>query len=86
MKRHSNLYMEICGSMSNTLEMEEIVSLAGEDKVIFGSDMINLDARYDFGRVVFSTLDDEVKKKYYQKTFFLCFILQRWGISFPIRL
>ena len=48
--------------------------------------MINLDPRYDFGRVVFSTLDDEVKKKILSKTFFLCFILQRWGISFPIRL
>lgn len=83
MKRHSNLYMEICGSMSNTLEMEEIVSLAGEDRVIFGSDMINLDPRYDFGRVVFSTLDDDVKKKILSKNFLSLLHTSKMGNILP---
>jgi predicted TIM-barrel fold metal-dependent hydrolase len=63
MKDYSNLYMEICGSLYNQYSMEEIVGLAGEDRVIFGTDLINLDPRFDLGRVIFSTLSDSVKKK-----------------------
>jgi predicted TIM-barrel fold metal-dependent hydrolase len=40
-----------------------LVAIAGEDRVIYGSDLINLDPRYDFGRVVFSPLPDGVKRK-----------------------
>lgn len=63
MKRCPNLYMEICGSLSNPLAMEDLVEIAGEDRVIYGSDLINLDVRYDFGRVAFSPLSDPIKKK-----------------------
>ena len=63
MARCPNLFMEICGSLINSLAMEDLVEMAGEDRVIYGSDMINLDPRYDFGRVVFSPLKDTVKKK-----------------------
>lgn len=63
MKQYPNLYMEICGSLYNQYSMEEIVGLAGEDRVIFGTDLINLDPRFDLGRVIFSTLSDSVKKK-----------------------
>ena len=62
-RRQPNLYMEICGSLVNPLSIEDLVDLTGEDRVIFGSDQINLDPRYDFGRVIFSTLPDAVKKK-----------------------
>jgi predicted TIM-barrel fold metal-dependent hydrolase len=63
MKQYPNLYMEICGSLYNQYSMEEIVEKAGEDRVIFGTDLINLDPRFDLGRVIFSTLSDAVKKK-----------------------
>lgn len=63
MKRQSNIYMDICGSFLNTLSMEDFVELVGENRIIYGSDLINLDVRYDFGRVVLSPLSDEVKKK-----------------------
>lgn len=63
MESQPNLYMEICGSLVNPLAIEDLVALAGEDRVVFGSDQINLDPRYDFGRVVFSPLSDYVKKK-----------------------
>ena len=63
MERCPNLYMETCGSLINSLAMEDFVDMVGEDRVIYGSDMINLDPRYDFGRVVFSPLQDKVKKK-----------------------
>lgn len=63
MKDVPNLYMEICGSLVNPLGVEDLVALAGEDRVIYGSDLINLDVRYDFGRVVFSPLPDAQKQK-----------------------
>jgi len=69
MGTYPNLYMEICGSLYNSYSIEELVAFAGEDRVIFGSDQINLDPRYDFGRVVFSTLDDRVKKKILAENF-----------------
>lgn len=69
METYPNLYMEICGSLYNRYTMEQLVELAGEDRVIYGSDLINLDPRYDFGRVVFSTLDDRIKKKILAENF-----------------
>lgn len=62
-QRQANLFMEICGSLINPLAIEDLVELAGEDRVVYGSDLINLDPRYDFGRVVFSPLPDSVKRK-----------------------
>ncbi len=69
MKDYPNLYMEICGSLYNQYSMEDYVSLAGEDRVIFGTDQINLDPRFDLGQVIFSTLSDEVKKKILAENF-----------------
>jgi len=69
MSIYPNLYMEICGSLFNQYSMEQLVELASEDRVIYGSDLINLDPRYDFGRVVFSTLDDRIKKKILAENF-----------------
>jgi len=60
---HPNAYMEICGSLGNQLPMETLVDLVGEDKIIFGTDAINLDPKYEMGKVAFSTLSDETKKK-----------------------
>lgn len=69
MSVYPNLYMDICGSLYNRYSMEEMVELAGEDRVIYGSDLINLDPRYDLGRVVFSILDDRVKRKLLAENF-----------------
>jgi predicted TIM-barrel fold metal-dependent hydrolase len=55
--------MEICGSLDNALPLEAIVELVGEDKVIFGTDAINLDPKYELGKVAFAPLSDETKKK-----------------------
>ncbi len=63
MKRVPNITMEICGSLLNPLGIEDLVDLVGEDRIVYGSDLINLDVRYDFGRVVFSPLTDTIKKK-----------------------
>jgi uncharacterized protein len=69
MKAHPNLFMELSGSLYNTMSVEDLVVLVGEDRLIYGSDMINLDPRYDFGRVVLSTLSDDIKKKILAKNF-----------------
>ena len=60
---HENAYMEICGSLDNALPLEAIVEMVGEDKVIFGTDAINVDPKYELGKVAFAPLRDEVKKK-----------------------
>ena len=39
------------------------MDMVGEDKVIFGTDAINLDPKYELGKVAFSTLSDDTKKK-----------------------
>ncbi len=62
-KDYENAYMELCGSLYNSLSVEEMADITGEDKFIYGSDMIDLDPRYDFGRVVLSVLSDDIKKK-----------------------
>lgn len=66
---HENAYLEICGSMDNQLPMEAMVELVGEDKVIFGTDAINLDPKYEIGKVALSPLSDAVKKKIFADNF-----------------
>ncbi len=63
MRELPNVWMELCGSLNNTLGVAEMAELTGEDRLVFGSDMTDLDVRYDFGRVALSPLPDEVKKK-----------------------
>lgn len=66
---HANAYMELCGSLNNSLGVEEIVDLVGEDKVIFGTDAINLDPKYELGKVALSPLSDSVKKKIFAENY-----------------
>lgn len=66
---HENAYMEICGSLDNALPMEAIVDMVGEDKVIFGTDAINLDPKYELGKVAFSTLEDRVKRMIFAQNY-----------------
>ena len=66
---HENAYLEICGSMDNQLPMEAMVELVGEDKVLFGTDAINLDPKYEIGKVALSPLSDEAKKKIFAENY-----------------
>ena len=66
---HENAYMEICGSLDNAIPVEAIVELAGEDKVIFGTDAINLDPKYELGKVAFAPLTDGAKKKIFAENY-----------------
>ena len=60
---HENAYMELCGSLYNRLTVDEIAELVGADRVIFGTDGIDLDPKYELGKVAFSPMEDEVKKR-----------------------
>lgn len=64
-----NAYMELCGSVDNSLGVEQIVALVGEDKVIFGTDAINLDPKYELGKVALSPISDAVKKKIFAENY-----------------
>jgi len=66
---YENAYMELCGSLHNRLPVEAIVELCGEDKVIFGTDLINLDPKYELGRVMFADMSDAVKEKVFALNF-----------------
>ena len=68
-QNHENAYMELCGSLYNQMPVEQIAELVGVEKVIFGTDCIDLDPKYDFGRVAFSPMDDEAKKKIFAENY-----------------
>lgn len=68
---HENAYMEICGSLDNSLPVEAIVDMVGEDKVIFGTDAINLDPKYELGKVAFAPLTDSIKEKIFAKNYII---------------
>ena len=68
-KEYPNAYLELCGSLENNYGVEDIVALAGEDGVIFGTDQINLDPKYELGRVAFAPIEDRVKEKIFAKNF-----------------
>ena len=62
MQNYENVSMELCGSLFNTYAVEDLAQLVGVDRLVFGTDSINLDMRYDFGKVAFCPLSDEEKE------------------------
>lgn len=76
---HENAYMEICGSLDNALPLEAIVDMVGENRVIFGTDAINLDPKYELGKVAFAPLSDEVKKKIFAQNYLEVLKYSRMG-------
>ena len=58
-----NVFIEICGGLGCDLWLEDIVAAAGAERIIFGTDMVNLDPRNDLGRVVFADIPEADKHK-----------------------
>lgn len=58
-----NIFLETCTSMSQHDTIEILVAGAGEDRVLYGSDMPVMDARYHVGRVITAAISDEAKLK-----------------------
>jgi len=62
-KKCDNVYLEISSSYENFRSIEELVEGAGEDRVLFGSDMPLMDPRIHIGRVVTAEISDIAKEK-----------------------
>lgn len=58
-----NVYVDICASPVFYGALETLVPLAGEDKILFGSDMPFLSLGFAVGKVMLSELTDAVKQK-----------------------
>lgn len=68
-QNHENAYLELCGSMDNKYGIEDLVDRFGEDRIIFGTDVINLDPKYELGKVAFAPVADDVKKKIFAENY-----------------
>ncbi|MBE6912951.1 MAG: hypothetical protein E7473_10540 [Ruminococcaceae bacterium] len=68
-QNHENAYLELCGSMDNKYGIEDLVERFGEDRIIFGTDAINLDPKYELGKVAFAPVSDDVKKKIFAENY-----------------
>lgn len=62
-RQHENIYLETCNSMAWYGLIERMVSNAGAERVIFGSDMPFMSPDQQIGRVLFARISDEAKRK-----------------------
>ena len=58
-----NVFLEICTSFADHGLIEALVEGAGPDRVLYGSDMPLMDARYQVGRVVTADIPEEAKRQ-----------------------
>ncbi len=58
-----NIYLEICTSYRNPGSIEAMVEGAGEDRVLFGSDMPLMEPRINLGRVMTSRISEDARRK-----------------------
>ena len=58
-----NVYMETCSSRTTLGATEFNVERAGEDKVLYGSDMALMDARHQIAKVVTADIPRRAKEK-----------------------
>ena len=62
-KQCPNIVLETCTSFGEHGTIEFLVNGAGEDRVVYGSDMALMDARFQVGRIVTADISDEAKRK-----------------------
>jgi predicted TIM-barrel fold metal-dependent hydrolase len=60
-RRAPNIFIEICSSWREIGSIEELVAGAGEDRVLFGSDLPLMDPRIHKGRVATAAISDRAK-------------------------
>ena len=58
-----NVYLETCTSHGEHGTIEFLVEGVGADRVLFGTDMPLMDARFQVGRIVTADISDEAKVK-----------------------
>ena len=62
-RAYPNVYLETCSTFRTPGVIEELVGGAGEDRVLFGSDMPLMDPRPQIGKIITARISDEVKQK-----------------------
>ena len=63
LKRHSNIYVDTCVSVTPFGILERLVGELGVTRVLFGTDMPYLNAGAQIGKVLFAKLGDDAKKR-----------------------
>lgn len=59
---YENFYIETCGAIYTRLSMDDVAALIDTRRIIFGTDAINLDPKFDFGKLAFSDIPDGGKR------------------------
>jgi predicted TIM-barrel fold metal-dependent hydrolase len=67
-KRHSNVLLEVCGSVNSGTRIARMVDSLGPGRVVFGSDFPFIDLRSSLGRLVFCDIDDRERDNILGKT------------------
>ena len=62
-KSSRNIYLETCTSHGDHGTIERLVEGAGEDRVLYGSDMPLMDARMQIGRIATADISDVAKQR-----------------------
>lgn len=63
MKDYPNLYLDTCGSIANAMSIWDMALEAGEDRLVYGSDILYMEPRYELGKIVFSGMPEELMRK-----------------------
>lgn len=61
-KAHGNVYLETCSTFRSPGVIEELVTQAGADRVLFGSDIPLMDPRPQIGKIITARITDEAKR------------------------
>ena len=69
MKQCDRLCIDTCGSLNNSIDIRELAQLAGEDRLVFGSDIHYMEPRYELGKIAFSGMPERVMKKIYAENY-----------------
>lgn len=62
-KKHPKVYMDLTGSICLFRQLERAVEAVGSEKILFGTDLPFIDLRPGLGRVAFSRITEEDKRK-----------------------
>lgn len=59
---HPNIYLETCSTFRSPGVVERLVTEAGPEKVLYGSDMPLMDPRAQLGKIITAQISDEAKR------------------------
>jgi predicted TIM-barrel fold metal-dependent hydrolase len=68
-QEHANIHLEMCGWEFSETWLEDIIRLAGADKILFGTDSPWHNPAFSFGRLVYARIPDADKEKILAQNF-----------------